>query len=109
MDNVSYAEGYTKPKWYSQPLFPLIPLLDVRKPVKPRGEWDSGTSGNFTFSWLFLTVWSLDHPHFELAIVADTHWGIGVTGILPYLRWKFTIPAPAGFASWVHKHLDRRP
>ena len=108
-DPVCYSEGYGPTTWYNDPAFPLVPVLKVRKPVKPAGEWDSGTCHGFTLSWLGLAVWTLEHPSFELAIVADFHWGVGVTGILPYLRWKVTIPPPAALQTWACKNLTRKP
>ena len=109
MDQVSYADGYKAPKWYSQPQFPIVPVLNIRKPVAPRNEWDSGTPKGFSFSWLFVKVWSLEHPSIELAACIDTHWGIGILGQIPYLRWVVSIPCPPSIADWVTKHLNRKP
>lgn len=95
--------------WWNSYTFPLVPVLRLRKSVKPQDTYDSGTTTGFTFSWLFLTVWTLDNVHFELAIVADTHWGIGLTGILPYLRWKLTIPCPQKFGFWFDRITRRNP
>ena len=55
----------------------------------------------------FLTVWDLDIPSFEVTVVADTHWGLGVIGILPYLRWTVTMPCPEKVGTWVHKSFGR--
>jgi len=104
-----YSNGYGPTRWWNNPTFPLVPVLNVRKSIKPAGNWDSGTCRGFTLSWLGLAIWTLENPSFELAIVADFHWGIGVTGIIPYLRWKVTIPPPAALQTWAYKNLNRRP
>ena len=64
------------------------------------------TSG-FTFRWLFITLWTIDSPSFEIAIVADTHWGVGLVGLFPYLRWCISIPCPERIGSWINKHFSR--
>jgi hypothetical protein len=92
---------YRIQKWYSKQIFPLVPLLEIKK------EDEYNTSG-FTFRWLFLTVWVLDSFKFEFAIVADTHWGIGFVGILPYLRWVFAIPCPVKLGIWIDNKLQRQ-
>lgn len=76
-----------KKRWYKYPEFPLVPLLIMR----PKDEHNTG---GFTFTWIFFKFWTLDAANFEVSVVADTHWGIGVIGILPYLRWVIAIPCP---------------
>lgn len=87
-------------KWYNRNIFPLVPVLEIRKA-------DEHNTSNFTFRWMFLTLWTLDVPSIEVAVVADTHWGFGVIGILPYLRWVFTIPCPEKVSMRIHKNLSR--
>lgn len=53
-----------------------------------------GDSKRFLFNWIFFKAWSLPHVTFEVALVVDTFWGIGVIGLLPYLRWAIAIPLP---------------
>lgn len=87
-------------KWYNHNLFPLIPCIEVRKE-------DSRNTWNMSFRWLFFTIWTLDSFQFELAIVADTHWGVGIIGVLPYLRWVCTVPCPEFITFFVQKNLNR--
>ena len=56
----------------------LVPVITIKKANK------HNTSG-FTFRWLFFTFWSLDAFQFQLSFNIDTHWGIGITFLLPYL------------------------
>ena len=89
-------------KWYNRDIFPLIPVITIRN----ANEYN--TLG-ITIQWLFLTMWLLDSVQFEFAFIADTHFGIGIKGLLPYLRWVITIPCPEVVGMWIHKHLDREP
>jgi hypothetical protein len=89
-------------KWYNHYKFPLIPRLEIR-------EANKYNTKSFIFNWLFFTVWSLDHVSFEVSLVCSTHWGIGVVGIFPYLRWCITIPAPSKFMMRLSNKLDRKP
>jgi hypothetical protein len=91
---------YRKEKWYNRNIFPLIPVLEIR-------EENEHNNKHFSFRWLFFHIWSLDHLSFELSLVADTHWGIGVIGIMFYLRWVFCIPCPESLVMWLHKHTNR--
>lgn len=96
-----YACGMQREeKWYNKNIFPLVPILEIAKS-------DEHNTSGFTFKWMFITLWTLDTPSVEVAVVADTHWGIGVVGILPYLRWVFTIPCPEKVSMWIHKNLSR--
>lgn len=95
------AGYYRKEKWYNRNVFPLIPVIQVRKANKYN-------TSNFTFRWLFFTGWSLDRFGFEISVVADTHWGIGVIGILPYLRWVVTIPCPEKLGIIIDRNLGRK-
>jgi hypothetical protein len=90
------------PKWYRNPKFSLLPILTI----KPANEHNTA---EFSFDWLFLRLWTLDAFGFELAIVADSHWGIGVNGILPYVRWVCCIPCPERLGMWLQTTLWRRP
>lgn len=91
-----------KEKWYNSYIFPLIPLLTIKKADKYNTE-------GFTFKWLFITLWTLDNVQFEVAIVLDTHWGIGFIGLLPYLRWVISIPCPPNIGIWFDKLTSRKP
>lgn len=93
---------YQKEKWYNKNVFPLVPVIKVKKAN------EHNTSG-FTFRWLFFTIWSLDSFSFELAFVASTHWGIGLIGLLPYIRWVVTIPCPKRLGILIDQKLNRRP
>ena len=88
-------------KWYSKNVFPLIPILELKKAN------EHNTSG-FTFRWLFITLWTLDNVQFEFAFVADTHWGIGFVGLLPFLRWVIAIPCPEKVGIWWSNLTSRK-
>jgi hypothetical protein len=94
--------NYRKQKWYNNNAFPLIPVLEIKKAN------EHNTSG-FTFRWLVFTFWTLDSFSFELSIVATEHWGIGVIGILPYLRWVIAIPCPEWLGVKLSNLLGRKP
>lgn len=99
MKDVNCTGEYRKEKWYNNHVFPLIPIIIVKKKDK------YNTSG-FSFKWLFFNLWSLDSFAFELSFVCTSHWGIGIIGILPYLRWVVTIPLPIPY-KWNYI-LDRK-
>ena len=96
------TDNWFSKKWYNHHVFSLIPILQIKKANY------HNTSG-FTFRWLFLTIWSLDNFGFELALNIDTHWGIGFTAIIPYLRIRCTIPCPEHLAVKIDKYLSRKP
>lgn len=98
----SSAGSYREEKWYNKSIFPLVPVITVRK------ENEYNTSG-FTFRWLFFTFWSLDAFQFELSFNIDTHWGMGITFLLPYLRGVIAIPCPEKINIWINRNLDRKP
>jgi hypothetical protein len=95
------AGASRKEYWYNRNIFPLIPIITTKKADK------HNTSG-FTFRWLVFTLWSLDSFQFEISMNIDTHWGIGFTGILPYLRWVVAIPCPERLGIWLDRNLSRR-
>jgi hypothetical protein len=89
-------------KWYKNPTFSLLPLLVIKTA-------DEHNTGGFSFDWLFLRVWTLDAVGFELAVVADSHWGVGINGILPYLRWVCCVPCPERLGMWLQANTWRKP
>lgn len=89
-------------KWYNNVTFPLLPVLTIRKANKH-------STSVFGFNWLFFRIWTLDSFAFELTLVADTHWGIGITAILPYLRIVVCIPFPESLAIKAQRYLWRCP
>lgn len=91
---------YRKEKWYNKNIFPLVPIITLRKA-------NEHNTSSFTFRWLFFTAWTLDSFSFELSLVATTHWGIGFIGIFPYLRWVVAIPCPDILGSFIDKKLNR--
>jgi hypothetical protein len=96
------ASGYyRKEKWYNRNIFPLIPIITIKKVN------EHNTSG-FTFRWLFFTFWSLDAFQFELSFNIDSHWGIGVTFLFPYLRGVIAIPCPEKLGIWIDRNLGRK-
>ena len=94
------VSNYKPRKWYNKHIFPLIPTMEVEKAN------DHNTS-RFTFKWLIFTIWTIDSPSFELAIVADTHWGVGIIGLLPFFRWVIAIPCPEKVGMWIDRHFSR--
>lgn len=95
------AGYYRKEKWYNRNVFPLVPVITIKKA-------DEHNTSAFTFRWLFFTIWTLDSFSFELSIVASTHWGIGFIGILPYLRWVVAIPCPERLGILIDRKLSRK-
>ncbi len=95
------AGSYRNEKWYNKNVFPLVPVVVFKKADK----WNTSS---FSFRWLVFTVWSRNSFDFELSLVIDTHWGIGIIGLLPYLRWVVTIPCPEMLSILISKKLDRR-
>jgi hypothetical protein len=92
---------YRKQKWYNKNIFSLIPLLEIKKAN------EHNTSG-FSFRWLIFTFWSLDAFQFELSFNIDTHWGIGITFLLPYLRGVIAIPCPEILGIFIDRKLRRK-
>lgn len=89
-------------KWYSNARFPLVPEFT-------KSEGDQYNTTNYSFKWMFFTFWTLNHVYIELSIVASDHWGFGIIGILPYLRWAITVPFPRKVEEWAYKYLYRTP
>lgn len=89
-------------KWHNSYIFPLIPILSTRKR-------DEHSANGFTFQWLFIKVWSLEHIEFEIAVNISTHWGIGITAIVPYLRIVLCIPCPEILTMKIDKIFSRSP
>lgn len=87
-------------KWYNNHTFPLIPKIVIK------GADNYNTSG-FSFNWLFFKLWTIDSLCFELSIVADNHWGLGLIGLCFYFRWVIAIPCPAKFGMWIDEHFSR--
>ncbi len=101
MDKPVATENYKPRKWYNSYRFPLIPIIKVR-------EANEYNTRSISFHWLFFQFWTLDSFNFEVSFVVSEHWGIGVIGIFPYLRWVVAIPLPEKFGMWVQKNLWRR-
>lgn len=103
MEQIGLKTNHPPIKWYNHPNFPLIPIWDTR----PEDEYNTSS---WSFSWLFIKLWTLDSFEFEVAFNFDpTHWGIGVTAIVPYLRIVLCIPFPQKFHIWWWKNMCRRP
>ena len=96
----SASGTYRVQKWYNRNVFPLVPILEIKKAN------EHNTRG-FSFRWLFFTFWSLDSVQFELSFVATTHWGVGFIGLLPYLRWVVTIPCPEKIGILFDRYTSR--
>jgi hypothetical protein len=97
--DVASTEQKTR-KWYNNYTFPLVPELKIR-------EANEHNTKSFSFHWLFFKFWSLDSFQFEIAFNIDDHWGVGFSGLLPYLRWVIAIPCPPRLQSWICKNLWR--
>ena len=76
------AAGYDlvadKVYWWQHPAFPLVPMFEARA----GDEWNCPA---FSFSWLCLRVWSLEHFCLELSLELD-NTGLNIKGIIPYIR-----------------------
>jgi len=81
--------------------FPLLPVLNYRK------ENDYNVS-QITFRWLFIYFWTLEHLSFEIALVMDSHWGIAINFLFPYLRLSIGIPLPEFISDFTRKYLHRK-
>lgn len=92
---------FRQQKWYNMNIFPIVPIVTIV-------EADKYNTRSFTFRWLFFTFWTLDSFQFELSFNIDTHWGVGFTFLLPYLRGVVAIPCPEKIERWVHKNLSRK-
>lgn len=101
MEAATYTEE-KKRRWYNNYQFPIIPQLKT-KPA------DRHNTARFSFSWLFIKIWSLDSFSFEVAFNISEHWGIGFTFLLPYLRIVLCIPFPESLASYIQQKIWRRP
>tara|TARA_B110000971_G_C19837607_1_gene421030 strand:- start:76 stop:435 length:360 start_codon:yes stop_codon:yes gene_type:complete len=100
-ENVQY--GWERGnKWYNSDRFPILPNIRVKKA-------DFHNTSSFSFRWIFINMWILDGPNFEVGIVASSHWGIGFLFLLPYLRLAITIPYPAKLEYWVSRNFNRKP
>jgi len=91
-----------KVNWYFTKRFPLLPKLEFKK-----GD-EYNTSG-FTFKWLFIKCWSLDGFSFEFGVVFDSHFGLGLAIVLPYIRLILAIPPFSEYSCWQQKYLWRKP
>jgi hypothetical protein len=98
-----YECGYQRnQKWYNKRIFPLIPTIES----KPADEYNTSS---YCFRWLIFTFWTIDTPQFELSIVIDSHWGIGIIGLLPYVRWVIAVPIPKVISHYVYRNFSRKP
>jgi hypothetical protein len=70
---------------------------------------DKYNATHVSIDWWLLKIWTLDSPSFELAFVIDTHWGIGITAIVPYLRIILAVPLPVKLEMWIYEKLNRSP
>ena len=99
IENTNYK---VRNKWYNRYGFTLVPFLNTRKADEHNESW-------FSFEWLILKVWSRSSIGLEVAFVCDTHWGIGFTFCLPYLRIVLCIPCPQSLGTWSQRNLWRKP
>lgn len=70
---------------------------------------DKHNTTNFTFDIGIVKVWSMDSFQFEITAVANTHWGIGFVGLLPYLRWVVALPIPQNLGIKFDELTRRKP
>lgn len=99
----SVVAGATKPyPWWQLPQFPLVPMWDYR----PGDKWNTDA---WSFSWLCLRYWSLDHIElkfdvgFDVTTLGGSAFRFGA--ILPYTRIIISVPLPLG---WLDR-FRRRP
>lgn len=89
-------------RWYNSYEFPLIPQFTYRK-------GDKWNTDDYSFHWLGIRLWTLDSFDFDLSVGISCHWGIYVSGVLPYLRWVFAIPLPYKWCNFIQANLWRKP
>lgn len=99
---IENCENRKPRKWYTNYTFPLVPVIGYRKA-------DEYNTFNWNFHWMFFKVWTRDGFDFEIALTIDSHWGIGITSLLPYLRVAITIPCPEWLTVKIQKYLWRKP
>lgn len=82
----------TKDPWWRHPAFPLVPQYEWR----PGDEWNAN---NWSFSWLWFRIWSLEHFALELGVELEST-GLNVKAIIPWVRIVIRlIPLPEGWDS----------
>ena len=91
-----------KRRWYRHHRFPLLPLLDIQ-------EGDEYNADHYSFSWLNLRVWSLEHFSFQFHAELDGR-GLYVQFVVPYVSvvvWLLYLPERV--ETWIYRHLHRKP
>lgn len=92
-DSVRYKG---KDPWYQHPVFPLIPQFEYR----PGDKWNEN---NWSFSWLFLRVWTLAHFSFTIGAEIEST-GLNITANFTWLRIVIrAIPMPYVWLDFLHR------
>ena len=97
----STSDYYRKESWYNRNIFPLVPVIIIKKEDNPN-TW------GFTFRWLIFTFWTLDSFRLEISACIDTYWGLGVMFSLPYFRGVIAIPCPTELGRRLDRKLRRK-
>lgn len=88
--------GVHVPQWMYAERFPIIPNI----------YYDGGDKYNaskISFRWGPIWLWTLEYPYLEIGVCCDTHWGIGLRFLLPYLRMVISLPLPYSF-----RHIENQ-
>jgi hypothetical protein len=76
-----------KETWWNHHRFPLVPMWSYEK-------GDHWNTRRWSFTWLGLRYWSLDHVSFSIELKFDGS-GLAADVILPYIRlWLWVLPLP---------------
>ena len=96
-------EHYPLHKWWCNDACPLVPRFSYR-------EGDGYNSNNWSFHWLLLEVWSMEHFSFSIDAEISPSHGAHIGCILPYLR--MTIGIRHTYYNWqrrLSESLRRKP
>jgi hypothetical protein len=96
-------EHYPLHKWWCNDACPLVPRFSYR-------EGDEYNSNNWSFHWLLLEVWSMEHFSFSIDAEISPSHGAHIGCILPYLR--MTIGIRHTYYNWqrrLSESLRRKP
>ena len=90
-----------KDPWWQYPAFPLIPQFEYR-------EGNERSSNNWSLSWLWFRVWTIDSFGVELSVELEST-GLNVKGIFGWLRVVIrVIPLPDGWDIWLRRKYAKR-
>lgn len=101
MEKHYYTNKKTE-RWYNNYVFPLVPVVIVRKA-------DEDTILMLSFKWMAIKLETMGAFMFEARFMLNAHNGLGADIFVPYLRFHFMIPCPTKVYNWICKNLYRKP